>query len=89
MDSLLLQFAMIVIGGIGSAEGAVVGTLVVVLFDRVFIGLGPVRLMIIAAIMFGTVLFLRRGLFGIVPQFRAWREQKEERAARIEKRKGR
>ncbi|HJT07165.1 MAG TPA: branched-chain amino acid ABC transporter permease [Stellaceae bacterium] len=87
MDSLLLLLAMIVIGGIGSAEGAVAGTLVVVLFDRVFIGLGPVRLMIIAAIMFGTVLFLRRGLFGIVPQFRAWREKKksERRALRTGK----
>ena len=88
MDSLLLQLAMIVIGGIGSAEGAVAGTLVVVLFDRVFIGLGPVRLMIIAAIMFGTVLFLRRGLFGIIPQFRAWREQKKSERRALRKGKG-
>jgi len=84
MDSLLLLLAMIVIGGIGTAEGAVVGTLIVVLFDRVFIGLGPVRLIIIAMIMFGTVLFLRRGLFGIAPQFRAWRDKRrsERRALR-------
>lgn len=87
MDSLLLLLAMIVIGGIGSAEGAVGGTLIVVMFDRMFIELGPLRLMIIAGIMFGTVLFLRRGLFGIVPQFRAWREKKksERRALRIGK----
>lgn len=87
MDSLLLLLAMIVIGGIGTAEGAVVGTLIVVLFDRVFIGLGPIRLMIIAAIMFGTVLFLRRGLFGIAPQFRAWRDRRrsERRALRTGK----
>ncbi|MGH8428852.1 MAG: ABC transporter permease subunit, partial [Solimonas sp.] len=87
MDSLLLLLAMIVIGGIGTAEGAVVGTLIVVLFDRVFIGLGPIRLMIIAAIMFGTVLFLRRGLFGIAPQFRAWRNRRrsERRALRTGK----
>ncbi len=87
MDSLLLLLAMIVIGGIGTAEGAVVGTLIVVLFDQVFIGLGPVRLMIIAAIMLGTVLFLRRGLFGIAAQFRAWRDKKrsERRVVRTGK----
>ena len=44
MDSLLLLLAMFVIGGIGRTEGAVVGTLIVVLFDRVLIGLGPMRL---------------------------------------------
>src|SRR4029077_5051559 len=47
LDSLLLLLAMIVIGGIGSSEGAVLGTLIVVLFDRVLITLGPVRLIII------------------------------------------
>jgi len=73
MDQLLLFLAMIVIGGIGTAEGAVVGTLIVVLLDQVFIDLGPVRLVLIAAIMLGTVLFLRGGLFGILAQYHAWR----------------
>jgi branched-chain amino acid transport system permease protein len=46
-----------------------------------------VRLMIIAAIMLGTVLFLRRGLFGTAAQFRAWRAKKrsERRAVRTGK----
>ena len=83
MDQLLLLLAMIVIGGIGTAEGAVLGTLIVVLFDKVFISLGPMRLIFIAAIMLGTVLFLRGGLFGIPAQYRAWRgkRQSERRAA--------
>jgi branched-chain amino acid transport system permease protein len=52
--------------------------------DKVFIGLGPVRLILIAGIMLGTVLFLRGGLFGIPAQFSAWQGKKrsERRAAR-------
>jgi branched-chain amino acid transport system permease protein len=76
MDQLLLLLAMIVIGGIGTTEGAVLGTLIVVLFDKVFIGLGPVRLIFIAAIMLATVLFLRGGLFGIPAQVTSWRAKR-------------
>ena len=83
MDQLLLLLAMVVVGGIGTAEGAVVGTLIVVLFDKVFIGLGPIRLILIAGIMLGTVLFLRGGLFGIPDQYVAWRgKRRSERRGR-------
>ena len=76
LDNLLLLLAMIVIGGIGTTEGAVLGTFIVVLFNQVFIGLGPLRLMIVGAIMLGTVLFLRGGLLGIPDQFRTWRAKR-------------
>jgi branched-chain amino acid transport system permease protein len=84
MDQLLLLLAMIVIGGIGTTEGAVLGTLIVVVLDKVFIGLGPVRLILIGAFMLGTVLFLRGGLFGIPAQYAAWRgkRQSERRGLR-------
>jgi branched-chain amino acid transport system permease protein len=84
MDQLLLLLAMVVIGGIGTTEGAVAGTLIVVVLDKVFIGLGPVRLILIGAIMLGTVLFLRGGLFGIPGQWAAWRgkRQSERRGQR-------
>ena len=75
LDNLLLLLAMVVIGGIGTTEGAVVGTFIVVLFNQVFIDLGPVRLMIVGLIMLGTVLFLRGGLMGIPAQFEAWRRK--------------
>jgi len=86
-ETVLLGLAMLVIGGIGRAEGAVVGTLVVVFFDKVLISLGPIRLIIIGAIMLGVVLYLRNGLFGIKAQFRAWRDKKksERRSTRAEK----
>lgn len=76
LDNLLLLLAAIVIGGIGTTEGAVLGTFVVVLFNQVFIGLGPVRLMIVGGIMLGTVLFLRGGLLGSVAQFNNWRDKR-------------
>ena len=86
-DTVLLSLAMLVIGGIGRSEGAVAGTAIVVFIDRVLIDLGPLRYMLIGAIMLGVVLFLREGLFGIKRQFRTWRDKKksERRATRAEK----
>lgn len=86
-DTVLLGLAMLVIGGLGRAEGAVVGTAIVVFLDKVLIFLGPIRLLIIGLIMLGAVLFLRGGLFGIKAQFRAWRDKKksERRSTRAEK----
>jgi len=88
MDQLLLLLAMIVIGGIGTTEGAVLGTLIVVLFDKVFIGLGPVRLILIAGIMLVTVLFLRGGLFGIPEQFANWRAKRRSERRGLQSGKG-
>ncbi len=86
-DTLLLALAMLVIGGIGRSEGAVAGTAIVVFIDRVLIDWGPLRFVLIGLIMLLVVLFLRDGLFGIKPQFRAWRDKKksERRATRAEK----
>jgi branched-chain amino acid transport system permease protein len=86
-DTLLLSLAMLVIGGLGRAEGAVVGTLIVVFIDRVLIDLGPLRFVLIGMLMLGVVLFLRGGLFGIKAQFRIWRNKKksERRSSRSEK----
>ncbi|WP_316229458.1 branched-chain amino acid ABC transporter permease [Bradyrhizobium sp. SZCCHNR1070] len=86
-DTVLLGLAMLVIGGIGRAEGAVVGTAIVVFLDKVLISWGPLRLFAIGIIMLLVVLYLRNGLFGIKQQFRAWRDKKksERRSARAEK----
>ena len=86
IDNLLLLLAMIVIGGLGTAEGAVVGTLLVVAIDKLLIDLGPIRLVLIGALMLSTVLFTRNGLFGIRAQFRAWRDKvkSQRRAERTE-----
>ena len=86
-DTVLLGLAMLVIGGLGRAEGAVVGTLIVVFIDRVLLDLGPMRYILIGGLMLLVVLFLREGIFGIKKQFRTWRDKKksEARSSRSEK----
>ena len=86
-DTVLLGLAMLTIGGIGRAEGAVAGTLIVVTLDKVLIELGPVRHIMIGTIMLFVVLFLNNGLYGMKKQFRAWRDKKkgEWRSSRTEK----
>jgi branched-chain amino acid transport system permease protein len=86
-DTLLLGLAMLTIGGIGKAEGAIVGTLIVVFLDKVLITLGPIRHIMIGMLMLFVVLFLNKGLFGMKQQFRAWRDKKkgEWRSTRTEK----
>lgn len=87
LDQLLLLFAMIVIGGLGRSEGAVIGTAVVVLIDKGMLELGPLRILLIAAIMLVVTLFANDGLVGIREQFRNYRNRKrsEARARRTEK----
>jgi branched-chain amino acid transport system permease protein len=86
-DTVLLGLGMLVIGGIGRSEGAIVGTAIVVLLDKVLMSWGPWRLILIGLIMLGVVLFMSNGLFGIKKQFRAWRNKKksERRSTRSEK----
>jgi branched-chain amino acid transport system permease protein len=78
---------MLTIGGIGKAEGAVAGTLIVVILDKVLISLGPIRHVLIGLLMLFVVLFLNNGLYGMKKQFRAWRDKKkgEWRSTRTEK----
>ena len=87
LDQLLLLFAMIVIGGIGRADGAVLGTAIVVLIDKGLLELGPARILLIAVIMMLVTLFAHNGLVGAREQFRNYRNRKrsEARARRTEK----
>ena len=87
LDQLLLLFAMMVIGGLGRAEGAVVGAAIVTLIDKGLIELGPLRIILVAAIMLIVTIFAREGLTGARDQFRDFRKRKsgERRAQRTEK----
>ena len=87
IDTVMLLFAMIVIGGLGRADGAVVGTALVVLLDKLFSEYGPVRFIAIGAMMLAVTLFASNGIMGIRAQFLQFREKKrsERRAARTGK----
>ncbi|MEM6988310.1 MAG: branched-chain amino acid ABC transporter permease, partial [Pseudomonadota bacterium] len=87
LDVLLMLFGMMVIGGLGRAEGAVIGAAVVTLIDKGLIELGPLRIILVAAIMLLVTIFAREGLTGARDQFRDFRKRKagERRAKRTEK----
>ena len=84
VDQVLLLFAMIVIGGVGRAEGAVLGTLVVTIISEWYVDFGARRILLIAALMLAAVLFTRGGVFGLREQWNELREKRrtERRAAR-------
>jgi len=56
--------AMVVVGGLGSLPGALLGALILTLFPELLRSLGDYRMMAISGIMFASILFLPRGLFG-------------------------
>ncbi len=87
LDTMLLLFAMMVIGGLGRAEGAVLGAAIVTFIDRGLIELGPPRIILVALCMIGVTIFAREGLTGARTQFRDFRKRKsgEARARRTEK----
>jgi branched-chain amino acid transport system permease protein len=87
IQTLLLLFAMIVIGGMNTSEGAVVGTGIVVFIDKALVQFGPNRIILIGLVMLFVTLFTRGGLLGIKAQFKSFREKKksQRRAARTEK----
>ena len=89
LDQLMLLFAMIVIGGLGRSEGAVVGTAIVVLIDRGLTDIGPARIILIAVVVIAVTLTTHHGLTGARDQFRAFRNRKKVRTPRPASGKGR
>ena len=87
LDTMLLLFAMMVIGGLGRAEGAVLGAAIVTFIDKGLIELGPPRIILVALCMIGITIFAREGLTGARAQFHDFRKRKsgEARALRTEK----
>ena len=75
LDQLMLLFAMIVIGGTERAEGAVLGTAIVILIDRGLFELGPMRIVIIAVVMILVTTYASNGITGIRQQFRNFRHR--------------
>lgn len=87
LDQLLLLFSMMVIGGLGRAEGAVIGAAIVTIIDKGMLELGPLRIILVAAIMLVVTIVAREGIAGAREQFRDFRKRKagERRALRTNK----
>jgi branched-chain amino acid transport system permease protein len=80
-STLLLLFAMIVVGGIGSAKGAVIGTALLLYIDVTYADLETPawRFIIIGIIMFAITLLTTRGLVGVPAQIRAYVQRRRAR----------
>ncbi len=78
-NTLLLLFAMIVVGGLGSRRGVLLGTAVLLFINQYYLQSGPARLIAIAFLMLLVTLFTRRGLVGIPDQVREWLAARQAR----------
>ena len=80
-NTLLLLFAMIVVGGLGSAKGAIVGTALILYIDRTYADLDrPAwRFIWIGIIMFVVTLGTTRGLVGFPAQIRSYVQRRRAR----------
>ncbi len=56
--------AMVVVGGLGSVPGAVIGALLLILLPEAARDFGDWRLMAVGLVMFLSILFMPKGLFG-------------------------
>ena len=63
----ILILAMVVVGGLGSLPGAIVGAVLLILLPEVLRSFGDLRNVMVGAVMFVSILFLPKGLFGEVP----------------------
>ena len=62
----ILVLAMIVVGGLGSLPGAVVGAVLLIVLPEALRPVGDVRMIVVGGVMFFSILLLPKGLFGEV-----------------------
>lgn len=80
-DTLLLLFAMIVVGGLGSARGVLIGTAILLYINQHYLEAGPARLIAAAGLMYLVTIFTSNGLVGIPQQLREWSAMRRARLA--------
>ena len=79
-DLLVLLLAMMVVGGMHSCAGILLGTALLLFIQQYFVDLGAVRLIIIGAIMLVVSLVTARGLVGTPGQLRAFLASRKARS---------
>jgi len=60
----ILILAMIVVGGLGSMPGSIVGAVLLIGLPEVLRVIGDYRMIVVGMVMFLSILFLPRGIFG-------------------------
>ncbi|PLW76110.1 branched-chain amino acid ABC transporter permease [Cohaesibacter celericrescens] len=71
----ILILAMVVVGGLGSLPGVLIGALLLILLPEVLRSVGDIRNIIVGCVMFGAILFLPKGLFGEITALNFARRQ--------------
>ncbi|WP_245944076.1 branched-chain amino acid ABC transporter permease [Acuticoccus kandeliae] len=84
----ILILAMVVVGGLGSLPGAVIGALLLILLPEVLREVGDVRNIMVGIVMFLSILLLPKGLFGEVSALSMIRRQFGDAWRRDESGKG-
>ncbi len=69
----ILILAMVVVGGLGSIPGAVLGAVLLALLPEALRFAGDVRNIVVGLVMFSCILFLPRGLLGEIETLRVLR----------------
>ncbi len=67
--------AMVVVGGLGSVPGAVIGALLLVILPEALRGIGDFRMIAVGSVMFFSILLLPRGLLGEASALDLFRRQ--------------
>ena len=71
----ILILAMVVVGGLGSIPGAIIGAFLLILLPEALRAVGDIRNIVVGAVLFCSILFLPKGLFGEVPALNFVRRQ--------------
>jgi branched-chain amino acid transport system permease protein len=71
----ILILAMVVVGGLGSIPGAIIGSALLLLLPEALRAIGEVRILMVGLVMFLCILFLPKGLFGEVSALALARRQ--------------
>jgi branched-chain amino acid transport system permease protein len=66
---------MVVVGGLGSIPGAIVGATLLLALPEVLRPIGDYRMIVVGSVMFLSILFLPRGIFGEVSALDLMRRQ--------------
>jgi branched-chain amino acid transport system permease protein len=62
----ILILAMIVVGGLGSLPGAIIGAVLLIGLPELLRPIGDYRMIVVGLVMFGSIMFRPKGLFGEV-----------------------
>jgi branched-chain amino acid transport system permease protein len=78
----ILILSMIVVGGLGSLYGSVIGAVILSVLPELLRDLGSYRMIAVGLVLFLSILFLPRGLVGEVSAIELFRRQIRRAAAR-------